>query len=272
MTPTVTENTAKTAEVILLGTGTSVGVPALGCDCDVCTSDNPRNNRTRCSVAIRTESGTILIDTAPDMRTQLLRESIPLIHAVIYTHEHADHLFGLDDLRLFPFRLGAPVPLFCETNVEARIRKSYDYAFRDQAETHPGATPQLEIKTIQPDTAFQVLGLRIQPIRMSHGPNFEVLGFRIGDFAYCTDTNHIPETSLELLQGLDLLVIDALRQKPHPTHFTVTEACEIAKRIKVPRTYLTHICHDLDHDATNASLPDGVEMAYDGLRFSIQLP
>ncbi|HBV62010.1 MAG TPA: MBL fold metallo-hydrolase [Rhodopirellula sp.] len=262
---------APTAEVILLGTGTSVGVPALGCDCAVCTSTNPKNNRTRCSVAIRTGEGTILIDTAPDMRTQLLREKIPLVHAVVYTHEHADHLFGLDDLRLFPFRLGKPVPLFCEQNVEARIRKSYDYAFSTREETHPGATPQLEFETINEGEPFKVLNVEFQPLRLSHGPHFDVLGFRIGNFAYCTDTNYIPDHSLDVLAGVDTFVVDALRWKSHPTHFSVKEACDIAARIQAPRTFLTHICHDLEHEATNVSLPQGVELAYDGLRFEIEI-
>ena len=267
----MTEMATKTAEVILLGTGTSVGVPALGCDCDVCTSENPRNNRTRCSIAIRSAAGTILIDTAPDMRTQLLRENIPLVHAVVYTHEHADHLFGLDDLRLFPFRLGTPVPLFCETNVEARIRKSYDYAFTEREQTHPGATPQLVFETINESDPFTVLDVEFQPLRLSHGPHFDVLGFRIGDFAYCTDTNLIPPTSLERLAGVDTLVIDALRKKPHPTHFSVGEACEIAQRLQPRQTFLTHVCHDLEHEETNASLPAGIELAYDGLRLTINL-
>ncbi len=262
---------AQSAEVILLGTGTSVGVPALGCDCAVCTSANPKNNRTRCSVAIRTANGTILIDTAPDMRTQLLREKIPLVHAVVYTHEHADHLFGLDDLRLFPFRLGTPVPLFCEQSVEARIRKSYDYAFSDRQETHPGATPRLEFENINEVDPFKVLDVEFQPLRLSHGPHFDVLGFRIGNFAYCTDTNFIPEESLALLSGVETFVIDALRLKPHPTHFCVEEACEIAERIQAKKTFLTHICHDLEHEATNASLPQGIELAYDGLRLEIEL-
>ena len=259
------------AEVVLLGTGTSVGVPALGCDCPVCTSTNPKNNRTRCSVAIRTAKGTILIDTAPDMRAQLLREKIPLVHAVVYTHEHADHLFGLDDLRLFPFRLGKPVPLFCEENVEARIRKSYDYAFTTREQTHPGATPQLTFETINAAESFKVLDIEFQPLRLSHGPHFDVLGFRIGNFAYCTDTNYIPQASLDLLAGIDTFVIDALRWKSHPTHFSVKEACEIAQQIQAPQTFLTHICHDLEHEKTNASLPPGIELAYDVLRFDIAL-
>ena len=256
-------------EVIILGTGTSVGVPALGCDCDVCSSVDPRNNRTRCSIAVRTEKGTILVDTPPDLRTQLLRERIPLVHAVLYTHEHVDHLYGLDDLRLFPFRLGGPVPLFCESFVEARIRKSFDYAFSERKDTHPGATPRLEFETIHPGESFKVLGLRITPIRMLHGPHFKVLGFRIGNFAYCTDTNHIPEDSLDQLRGIDTLVIDALRTKPHPTHFNVEEAVSVSEKLSPKRTYLTHICHDLDHEATNKRLPDSIELAYDGLRFSI---
>ena len=259
------------AEVILLGTGTSVGVPALGCDCDVCLSTNPKNNRTRCSVAIRLDQGTILIDTAPDMRSQLLRENIPLIHAVVYTHEHADHLFGLDDLRLFPFRLGSPVPLYCESNVEARIRKSYDYAFIERKETHPGSKPQLEFERINESDPFTVLNVEFEPIRLLHGPHFKVLGFRIGNFAYCTDTNEIPPQSLEKLVGLDTLVIDALRRKPHPTHFSLDQACDIACQIKPRQTYLTHICHDLEHEATNSALPPNIQLAHDGLRLKIRL-
>ncbi|MCG8648319.1 MAG: MBL fold metallo-hydrolase, partial [Pirellulales bacterium] len=176
------------AEVVFLGTGTSVGVPALGCTCQVCQSEDPRNQRTRCAIVVRLAAGNLLIDTPPDLRSQLLREKIPIVHSVLYTHEHADHLFGLDDLRLFPFRLGAPVPLYCEPKVEQRIRKSFDYAFIDREPTHPGATPQLEFQTISSDP-FEVLGVRVTPIPMKHGPRFDVLGFRIGDFAYCTDTN-----------------------------------------------------------------------------------
>ncbi len=205
------------------------------------------------------------------MRAQLLREEIPLVHAVVYTHEHADHLFGLDDLRLFPFRLGTPVPLFCEQSVEDRIRKSFDYAFSDREATHPGATPQLEFETINESEPFNVLDVEFQPLRLSHGPHFDVLGFRIGNFAYCTDTNYIPDSSLDLLCGVETFVVDALRWKTHPTHFSVKEACEVAERIQASQTFLTHICHDLEHEATNASLPEGVELAYDGLRFEIEL-
>ncbi len=259
------------ATVTILGTGTSVGVPAIGCDCEVCTSDDPRNNRTRCAIVVETVGGRILVDTPPDLRFQLLREKIPLIHAVLFTHEHADHLFGLDDLRLFPFRLRAAVPLYATPEVEARIRKSFDYAFVDRQETHPGSRPMLEFTSIDPRHPFQVLGFKIVPIPLKHGPHFDVLGFRFGDFAYCTDTNLIPGSSLELLRGVKTFVVDALRDKPHPTHFTVDQAVEAARQVGAERTYLTHICHSLDHAQTNARLPAGIELAYDGLRLSIGL-
>jgi phosphoribosyl 1,2-cyclic phosphate phosphodiesterase len=267
--PDSSENDPIAATALFLGTGTSVGVPALGCQCDVCRSDNPRNNRTRCAIAVDLPAGTLLVDTPPDMRTQLLREKIPLVHAVLYTHEHADHLFGLDDLRLFPFRLGRPVPLYCEPNVEARIRKSFDYAFIDREPTHPGATPRLEFESIDPARPFQVLGLSVTPIPMKHGPHFDVLGFRIGNFAYCTDTNHIPESSIDLLGGLDTFVVGALRRKPHPTHFNLDQAVAVAQRIEPRQTYLTHISHDLEHEDTNAALPDGIDLAHDGLRVDL---
>lgn len=258
------------SEVIFLGTGTSVGVPALGCDCEVCTSTDPRNNRTRCAIVVELPGGTLLIDTPPDLRTQLLREKIGLVHSVLYTHEHADHLFGLDDLRLFPFRLGAAVPLYCTPRVERRIRHSYDYAFASSEVTHPGARPQLEIRNIDANKPFEVLGQTIIPIPMKHGPNFDVLGFRIGSFAYCTDTNFISESSLALLQGIETFVIGALRYKPHPTHYCVGEAVEIAERLGAKQTYLTHVGHDIDHQTVCDQLPDGVDVAYDGLRLSIQ--
>ena len=257
------------ATVVFLGTGTSVGVPAIGCQCEVCQSDDPRNNRTRCAITVHSSVGTILIDTPPDLRVQLLREKISLVHCVLFTHEHADHLFGLDDLRLFPFRLGKPVPLYCDLNVEARIRKSFDYAFSDREPTHPGSTPRLEFKNIEPDKPFQALGLNVTPIPLKHGPHFDVLGFRIGNFAYCTDTNFIPDSSLDLLRGLDTFVVGALRKRSHPTHFNLDEAIEVADRIAPRRTLLTHVSHDLDHRQTCESLPDGIELAYDGLRVSI---
>jgi phosphoribosyl 1,2-cyclic phosphate phosphodiesterase len=252
-------------EMVLLGTGTSVGVPAIGCNCAVCHSDNPRDKRTRCSVILGLPGGNLLIDTAPDLRTQLLRENIGLVHAVLYTHEHADHLMGLDDLRLFPFYLGHPVPIYCEETVENRIRQSFDYAFQDREHTHHGAVPQLVLKriTLEP---FDVLGMRVTPVRLIHGPRFEVLGFRFGNVAYCTDTSAIPPESRELLRGLDVLVLDALRHRPHITHFSLSEAVEAAQQLGPRRTLFTHVSHELPYAETNANLPPGMELAYDGQR------
>ncbi|MCM2372877.1 MBL fold metallo-hydrolase [Aporhodopirellula aestuarii] len=255
-------------EVIFLGTGTSVGVPSLGCHCDVCTSDDPRNNRTRCAIVVRLPAGNLLIDTPPDLRSQLLREKISLVHAVLFTHEHVDHLYGLDDLRLFPFQLGHAIPLYCEPDVEDRIRRVYDYAFTNRTQTHPGSRPQLCFERITHDP-FEVLGVEATPIPMRHGPHFDVLGFRIGNFAYCTDTNYIPPDSIERLRGVDTLVIDALRYKSHPTHFSVDEALEVIREVKPRSAFLTHICHDLDHGVVEQQLPDGVHLAYDGLRLPL---
>lgn len=257
-------------KVVFLGTGTSVGVPALGCDCPVCTGGHPRDQRTRCAILLGLPAGNLLIDTPPDLRTQLLREDIGLVQAVAFTHAHADHLFGLDDLRLFPFYLGHPVPLYCEPAVEARIRHSYDYAFLTSPTTHPGARPQLEPRNIAPEKPFQVSGATVMPLRLLHG-NLPVLGFRVGDFAYCTDTNQVPEETMTQLKGVRTFVIDALRLKSHPTHFSLDEALEIAAEVGAERTVLTHISHDLGYERIQPNLPEGVEMAYDGLEVPLSL-
>ena len=249
-----------------LGTGTSVGVPMIGCDCRVCTSDNPRNHRFRCAGLIKLPTGNILIDTPPELRLQLLRAKVGAIHSVLFTHYHADHLHGLDDLRPIQHFLGQPVPLFCAEDVEERIRSAFSYAFDS---TKPG-----KIKTYVPNLSFErikltpvnVLGEIVTPVPLIHG-NFDLLGFRIKDLAYCTDVNHIPETSMKLLQNLDILVLDALRDKPHPAHFNLKQALEIVEILKPKQTYFTHLCHDLDHDEVEAMLPKGVNLAYDGLTF-----
>jgi phosphoribosyl 1,2-cyclic phosphate phosphodiesterase len=255
-------------KLVMLGTGTSVGVPAIGCSCDVCRSENPRNKRTRCAVVFGLPQGNLLIDTPPDLRTQLLREGIGVIHAVAFTHEHADHLMGLDDLRLFPYYTGGPVPVYCEERVEHRIRRTFDYAFSEQPQTHEGAAPKLDLRRIGLDP-FTALGAVIHPIRLKHGPRFDVLGFRIRNVAYCTDVNAIPEESWSLLMGLDVLIIDALRIRPHATHFSLQEAVGVSERLRPRRTIFTHISHDLDHDPTNATLPPGMELGYDGLKIEV---
>jgi len=271
-TPPLPKRTPVTVDIsgqlVILGTGTSVGVPMIGCGCDVCVSDHPRNKRTRCSIVLGLPGGNLLVDTAPDLRMQLLRERIGIVHAVLYTHEHADHLFGLDDLRLFPFSLGHAVPVYCEQRVEQRIRHSFDYAFRDEAETHAGAAPKLAFQRIGLGT-FTVLGQRVVPIRLLHGPRFQVLGFRFGNVAYCTDTHEIPPESMSLLEGLDVLILDGLRPEPHVTHFSLDEAVAVAKQLQPKRTLFTHMSHALEYEATKARLPAGMEPAYDGQRVEL---
>ena len=251
-------------QLVFLGTGTSVGVPAIGCGCDTCTSSDPRNRRTRCGLALGLPLGNLLIDTPTDLRAQLLREQIGIAHAVLYTHEHADHIFGLDDVRLFPLYLGHPLPLYCSPEVEARIRHSFDYAFNPPPNLHRGGVPNLELRGVTTEP-FELLGAPVVPLRLMHGPNFEVLGFRFGNVAYCTDTNGIPPESMARLEGLDVLILDALRPHPHATHFSLDEAIEVARRLQPRRTLFTHMSHDLEHAATSAQLPAGMELAYDGL-------
>ena len=257
-----------TGELILLGTGTSVGVPMVGCGCQVCTSSDPRNRRTRCAALLGLPEGNLLIDTPPDLRSQLLREQVGVVHAVVFTHEHADHIFGLDDLRLFPFYLDEPVPLYCNQAVEKRIRHSFDYAFAPPKNLHAGGVPKLRIHSIDTEP-FDLLGARITPIRLLHGPHFETFGFRIGNVAYCTDTNGIPPESMALLEGIDVLVLDALRARPHSTHFGLDEAVEVARLLRPRQTLFTHVGHELDFATTCAALPEGIDLAYDGQRIAL---
>ena len=255
-------------ELVLLGTGTSVGVPMIGCDCSVCTSLNPKNHRTRTGVAVKTAGGVFLIDTPPELRLQLVRERIGMVEAAVYTHAQADHIFGLDDLRICGWKLARPIPLLCEEPVERQIRAAFGYAFEPPSQDlHPGAIPKLEFVRIVTEP-FALLGQRVQPIRLLHG-RLPVLGYRINDVAFCTDVSCIPEESWPLLEGLDTLILDALQDKPHPTHFGIAQSLEVVERVKPRRTYFTHVSHKLDYELTNARLPSGVELAYDGLRVSL---
>jgi phosphoribosyl 1,2-cyclic phosphate phosphodiesterase len=256
---------APARRLIFLGTGTSTGVPVLGCECAVCTSTNPRNQRTRPSVLVAFPAGNLLIDTTPEMRIQLLRERVRRVNAIAYTHHHADHLFGLDDARLFPKWIGGPVPVFCEQHTEDCIKRVIPYAFKEGTEQWPaGFVPKVQFHRIRPGVPFEVLGQQVLPIRLEHGPS-SVLGFRIDRLAYCTDVNCIPEESWPLLAGLDTLILDALRFEPHPTHFSLDEALAVVDRLAPGRTLLTHLAHSFDHDAVNTTLPPGVQLAYDGL-------
>jgi phosphoribosyl 1,2-cyclic phosphate phosphodiesterase len=249
-----------------LGTGTSVGVPMVGCDCPVCRSENPRNHRYRCSVILRVPQGNILIDTAPELRLQLLRARISVVHAVLYTHYHADHLFGLDDLRPVARHLGGAVPLYCTGEVEGKIRTAFSYAFGAEAEgLSAGYIPKLRFERIATDP-FEVLGETITPIPLIHA-HFNVLGFRIGNIAYCTDVNEIPRSSWPLLEGLEVLVIDALRFRPHPGHFSLDQALDVIDQFQPRQAYLTHMSHEIEHEEVSRQLPGHVALAYDGLTF-----
>ncbi len=255
-------------KMILLGTGTSVGVPAIGCGCQVCQGGNPKNQRTRASAILGLPQGNLLIDTSPDLRMQLLREKIGLVNSVIYTHEHTDHVMGFDDLRLFQFYLGHPVPVYCNKRVEDRLKTAFDYAFNGGPKTHRGATPQVDIHSID-NSPIEILGATVIPIPLKHGPKFDVLGFRVGNVAYCTDVSEIPDASWPLLQGLDTLVLDALRPEPHVTHFSIKQAIETCRELKVKQTYFTHCACGIDYDSVNAALPQGIEVGYDGLQISL---
>ena len=251
---------------MFLGTGTSVGVPMVGCGCDTCTSGDPRDQRTRTSVVVGLAGGHVLVDTTPDLRRQLLRERIGRIDALLYTHDHVDHLYGLDDIRPLCFASGRAVPVYCEERVERRICRAFDYAF----ETVPvpgGGVPRVTFERIGTEP-FDLLGVCVQPLRLKHGV-FDVLGFRFGDVAYCTDTNEIPAETWPRLTGLDVLVLDCLRLSRHPTHFSLDEAIAVAERVGARRTLLVHMSHDIRHAEVARRLPRGIELAHDGLEIPL---
>jgi phosphoribosyl 1,2-cyclic phosphate phosphodiesterase len=238
--------TSTPRRLTILGSGTSTGVPVIGCECAVCRSDDPRNKRTRSSVLVQLPGGNLLIDTSPEMRLQLTRERVGLVHAIAYTHSHVDHLYGLDDARLFPVKLGGPVPIYCELEVEETIRRVFDYAFEEHTKSYPlGSVPRIDFRRIEPNVPFEVLGQTVLPIRLDHG-RFRVLGFRIGDLAYCTDVSSIPESSWPHLLELDTLILDALRVEPHPAHFNLEQALAVIERLEPKQAYLTHLSHTFD--------------------------
>lgn len=247
--------------ITILGSGTSHGVPMIACDCAVCTSADPRDRRTRTSAMFSFDNHQVLIDTAPELRLQCIAAGVRRLDAVCYTHAHADHVVGLDDVRIFNDRHGTPLDVYADTATLLRVRQMFDYAFRDDPD-YPSAKPNL--RGIEITGPFDLCGRRVIPIPYRHGPT-AVLGFRVGDIAYCPDCNYIPRESRALLEDLDVLVLDALRHRPHPTHFNLEQAVAEAQRIGARRTYFTHITHELGHAQTNASLPAGMELAWDGL-------
>ena len=253
-------------EVVILGSGTSHGVPMIGCECEVCTSADDGDKRTRPSIWLRVGETCLLIDTAPELRLQCVANRIDRVDAVLFTHHHADHVTGLDDMRRFNWLMKKSVPCYGTERTMSGLANMFSYAFREAHDT-PHSRPHLELHHID-ESPFRIGEADIVPIPMMHGP-LPVMGFRFGRFAYCTDCSFIPESSFDLLTGLDILVLDALRRTPHPAHFNLEQAIEAAGRIAARQTYFTHITHQLAHEATNAELPSGMALAHDGLRFVV---
>jgi phosphoribosyl 1,2-cyclic phosphate phosphodiesterase len=253
-----------TVELVFLGSGTSAGVPMIGCACDVCTSTNPHDQRTRPSVVIRYGDTQVLIDTTPELRIQAIANRIHRIDAVVFTHAHADHIMGLDDVRRFNYILGGPLDVWADELTHETVGKCFHYAFREPQPDQKVFRPYLIRREISGGRPFAIAGVPWQPVKLLHG-SLPVLGFRVGRLAYCTDVSEIPRESYPLLEGLDVLVLDALQKKKHTTHFSLEEAIEQARRIGARRTWFTHIAHGLGHAATNRELPRTMRLAYDGL-------
>lgn len=259
-------------KITVLGSGTSQGIPIVGCKCAACTSTDPKDKRLRVSVYIETINSQndkplkLLIDTSPDFRQQMLKYNITDIDAVLYTHFHIDHIMGLDDIRQINQLHRKAVDLYANEETAERIKQTFSYIF-DENTYKGGGIPQVNLKTID-IKPFDVSAQHVIPLEYKHGPT-TVFGYRIGDFAYMTDCNFIPETEFEKLTGLKVLIIDALRYRRHETHFSIDEAAEVSKRIGAGKTYFTHMTHDIVHSEASAKLPTGIEFAYDGLIIEI---
>jgi phosphoribosyl 1,2-cyclic phosphate phosphodiesterase len=250
--------------VTFLGTGTSTGVPVPTCRCHVCGSGDPRDKRLRPSVLLEWDGASVLVDTATDFRLQALRYGIERVDAVLYTHSHADHILGLDDLRLYNWRQRGPVPVFGDADTLKALSRTFWYVF----EAGPSESTRPEIVPRRVTTAFRLLEREVVPVPLMHG-RLPILGYRVGRFAYLTDVSEIPETSYALLGDLDVLVLNALRERPHPTHLSFEGARACADRIGARRTFLTHVSHEVHHATAAAHLPQGVGLAYDGMRVEI---
>jgi len=248
----------------MLGCATSTGVPIIGCGCSVCRSDNPKNKRTRCSLFIETGGKKILIDTSPDLRIQAFRHNITRIDAVLYTHSHADHTHGIDELRTYNFINKMVIPCYGDTQTVSNIMATFKYIF--DGSFPPGGKPKLSITAVHGE--FDVNGVRITPVEILHA-DWLILGYRIGNMAYLTDCSGIPESSLKQLNELELLIIDALRYKPHPAHLSVDQAIEVVEEIKPKIAVLTHMGHELDYDKLSRELPANIEPGYDGMEVEL---
>lgn len=268
------------ATLTFLGSGTSMGIPTLGCGCAVCLSatppspyeppPEPRNRRTRPSILLAYQGHNVLIDTGPDFHAQAIRERVRRVDAVLYTHGHADHVLGMDDLRPLSFHLPQPMPLYADAPTADTIERIFDYTFR-KAERYPtSARVTLHRIASTPGTTVDLFGASFERIPVTHGRQ-TITGYRFGSAAYLTDVSDIPEESVPLLQNLDLLILDALRHEPHPSHSHLAKSIALVDRLKPRRAFFTHMGHDLDHAATEAILPPHIRLAYDGLQLSIDI-
>jgi phosphoribosyl 1,2-cyclic phosphate phosphodiesterase len=251
-------------QITVLGSGTSVGVPTIGCDCHVCQSTDPRDKRLRPSVLVSYGARNILIDTTPDFRAQALRAGFRTLDGVLFTHAHADHILGLDDLRPFNYGRPQPIPIYARPDALATIKRVFRYVFEET--NHCSGIPRLEALPLE-DSGVDLFGLRFTPVPILHGDR-PIVGFRFGRAAYLTDHSDIPAKSIPLLEGLDVLFLDALRHTPHPTHSTIERSLRWVEQLRPARAYFTHICHELGHEATNRMLPPHVRLAYDGLEIA----
>lgn len=253
-------------KITILGSGTSAGVPTLGCRCDVCTSTNPMNKRMRAAAFIEIEGKRILIDCGPDFRSQAMQNNIQDVDCLLLTHTHADHVNGVDDLRSYNMIHDHSIPIYAAKPALDDLRVRFAYCF-----TPPppgGGIPRLDLMEISPGEPFEFEGITIIPLRVFHGTS-PILGFRIGNFSYLTDVSSIPDETWPLLAGTEVLVTSALRYRPHPTHMSLGEGIEVAEKVGARQTWFIHMCHDLEHEKANAELPKGIALSYDGLTFEI---
>ena len=252
-------------DITILGSGTSTGVPLIGCDCEVCTSSDPKNKRLRTSIKISSATTTVVIDTTPDFRYQMLRTHTTKIDAVLFTHPHRDHYAGLDDIRPFNYFSQKSMAIYANEITQVAIKRDFYYAFEKDKEE---GLPEMILHTINKDT-FAIGDIPFTPIHVMHR-DMPVLGFRIRDFTYITDANFIPETEMEKIKGSKVFILNALRKQTHPTHYNLEQALEVAAALDIPKVYFTHFSHQIGlHDEVEASLPKGIHLAYDGMQFSI---
>lgn len=256
------------ASVTFLGTGTSHGVPMIGCACAVCRSDDPRDRRLRPSIYLDVHDGpALLVDTSTDLRQQALTHGLRRLDAILVTHSHADHVMGMDEVRRFNVLSGGAIPLYASPDTGRELRRIFQYVFEPPSQ-QGGGLPQIELHAI--DGPIHLGGLEVQPVPLLHG-RLPVLGFRFGRFAYLTDASTIPDEAWPLLEGLDVLVLNALRHRPHPTHLSLSEAMAVVERLQPRQAWFTHICHDLPHAATCRTLPAGTALAHDGLQLQVEV-